>query len=437
VLGLGLLWASFVPAFDPREVGLIVTKGAHRTPIVMSFWFIQNADTFLLSRFVDHTEVGIYTLGSRLGFVAAILPQGFRVSMRAIRRSPAYQAVRDQYGGATASGQLLGYFFLLCLTAVLAMVLAGELLVRVAPPAYADAAPLIPLAAAAFAMPAILRTTNGQTGWPGKTRRTFVLSVVGGAVLFVGLSLLLMPSMGIYGAPVAILIALGIPTVYLFVRCQRNERRIDFPYAEIGRALVIAAAIGGGFHLLPDVSDWVELGVALALMLAYFGLLVVARVIPEYHWEPLLHMARSVVSGRAEPFNPRTGLRALDPAERAELRTAIIERIPPEQFEPGGPLGADPERGAHLVALARRAGEQGGVPVGSASAHDALIARFLFARSPAAVRDATMRRLLSQGADSGDLRTLDDLVSHLRRVPADAWEGRPRSGRRRRRLRTA
>ncbi len=40
-----------------------------------------------------------------------------------------------------------------------------------------------------------------------------------------------------------------------------------------------------------------------------------------------------------------------------------------------------------------------------------------------AVRGATMRALLADGADPEDLRALEDLVQHLSRVPDDAWEG--------------
>jgi hypothetical protein len=34
-----------------------------------------------------------------------------------------------------------------------------------------------------------------------------------------------------------------------------------------------------------------------------------------------------------------------------------------------------------------------------------------------------MRRLLSDGAASDELRALEDLTNHLRRVPNDAWLG--------------
>jgi hypothetical protein len=50
-----------------------------------------------------------------------------------------------------------------------------------------------------------------------------------------------------------------------------------------------------------------------------------------------------------------------------------------------------------------------------------------------------MRRLLDAGADANDLRSLEDLVQTLQRVPVEAWEDRPvnRRGHRGRRRRAA
>ena len=100
---------------------------------MMSFWLIVNADVFVLSRYLSDTEIGIYTLASRVAFIAAFLPQGFRVALRPLRKAAIYKSVEDQYGRAEQRGQLLGYFVLLCITAVLAMVLAGPVVVDIAP----------------------------------------------------------------------------------------------------------------------------------------------------------------------------------------------------------------------------------------------------------------------------------------------------------------
>jgi O-antigen/teichoic acid export membrane protein len=434
VIALALLRGTFELAIDVRETLRIIARAGPRGPILSSFWLIQNADVFVLSRFVGDADLGIYMLASRVGFVGSFLPQGFRMALRPLRRAAIFKAVEEQYGKSTQRGQILGYFTLLCITAVLMMVLVGKLLVDIAPPQFADAAPLIPLAAAGMVGPPLLRTVNQQTSWPGKTRLLFIATAVGAAVAFVVITVLLAPAIGIYAAPVAMIASLIGPSIAFFVRGQLSKRRIAFPYRQVAVAAVVATALGAGFQLMPELPIVVEAAAAAAFMVAYLVLLFVFRVIPDHHWPALAHMARSLVGGRADRFNPRKGIRALDPAERDELRAAVTERIDPRQL--AGPT-ADTGAAVRLVAILRRAGRRGGMSVAEPGGeHDELIASFLFADASTAVRNATMRRLLAAGAESGDLRALEDLVGHLATVPDDAWTGRP-AGRRRRGRRRA
>ncbi len=332
LLAMALLRGSFEPNLEPAEVLAIIKGGGRRVPIVSSIWIVQNADVFLLSRFVDSTDLGIYALAAKVGLVVSFFPQGFRVAMRPLRKSPAFKAVRSQYGRSVADGQILGYFVLVCISSVLVMVLLGQFLVDLAPPEFADAAPLIPLTAAGLTMPALWRTMHGQTAWPGKSRATFVIATMLAAATFVGICLLLAPEIGIYAAPVAMLVGFSIPITYFFVRCQLSENRLDFPYQEVGRATGVALLIGGGFHLLPELPAVAE-ALVIALLLGLYGAaLFVLRVIPESHWPALTEMATSMLTGRPDRVNPRRGLRALQPTDRELLRVAVCERMPPEAF---------------------------------------------------------------------------------------------------------
>jgi hypothetical protein len=72
-------------------------------------WVVQNADSFILSRFLDHKAIGLYNFASRTGFMVSFLPQGFRMSLRPIRKTAVYEAYREEYGMAVANGQLLAY----------------------------------------------------------------------------------------------------------------------------------------------------------------------------------------------------------------------------------------------------------------------------------------------------------------------------------------
>ncbi len=105
--------------------------------------------------------------------------------MRPLRKSAMWDAFQDEYGKQTAGGQLLAYFCLICILAVLAMILGGQVLVDVAPPAYAGAASLIPLTALGFVGPALYRTVNQNVALPNK-RPFFIAGVISAALLFIG-----------------------------------------------------------------------------------------------------------------------------------------------------------------------------------------------------------------------------------------------------------
>ena len=192
--------------------------------------------------------------------------------------------------------------------------------------------------------------------------------------------------------------------------------------------------IAGGAEFLPEVNHWVELVVAGFLCLVWMVLLIPLHAIPPAHWKPLIHMIRSFRSGTPSNFRARKGLRSLDPAVRHDLRQAVVGRLPRERLRPD----AGPE-GAMLVAALRQVGQEGGIPVGEAHPLDPNTAVFLFEDASTAVRNASMRKLLDEGAEPNDLRSLEDLVTTLGRAPVEAWEDRPikRRGHRRRRRRAA
>ena len=131
-------------------------------------------------------------------------------------------------------------------------------------------------------------------------------------------------------------------------------------------------------------------------------------VIPESHWVALSHMARSLASGRPDRFQPRRGLRALEQDDRDALRAAIDSSWAARSGSgrpPSAPAVADDGQD-RLVRCLRVAGERGGVPVGAGTALDDEIGKYLFSDAPTAVRNATLRRLLDEGADAADLRAL-------------------------------
>ena len=318
---------------------------------------------------------------------------------------------------------------LLCISAVLLMILAGELLVKVAPPSYAKAAPLIPLTAAAMVTPSLFRTVNGNTSYPDKHKRAFQTLILVAGLIYFGLCWILAPEIGIYAPPIAMFAGFAFSSSWLFIRNQRSVEAITFPARQVLTALLLAAVTVGLYELLPEVNKFAELLVIVVFMCFYALALLRFNVIPRQHRSALAHVAQSAITGRPDRFNARRGLRALDPSERDQLRVAVTEKLPVEMFSPASGNGeaAASTNGdfdaAALVRALREAAEHGGVPVDAPNENDGTMAKFLFANVPQASRDATMRKLLSDGAESTDLTVLESIANHLRKAPPDAWAG--------------
>jgi hypothetical protein len=194
-------------------------------------------------------------------------------------------------------------------------------------------------------------------------------------------------------------------------------------------ALLLAGVTVGIYELLPEVNKFAELFV-IAVLMGFFGLALLRfNVIPREHRSALAHVAQSAITGRPDRFNARRGLRALEPSQREQLRVAVTEKLPVELFSGASGNGGTTASAngdfdaAELVRLLREAAEHGGVPVKEPNENDGTMAKFLFAKVPQASRDATMRKLLSDGAESTDLTVLESICNHLRKAPPDAWAG--------------
>jgi O-antigen/teichoic acid export membrane protein len=439
---LVLLWGSYDPRPSLAEAAEIVRRGAPRIPVVLSMFTLMSADIFLLSRFVSDADVGVYQLASRTALVVALIPGGFRVAMRPLRKSLSFRAVQDEYGRATARGQQLTYFLLLCVIALFGAVLAAEVLAHLAPSGYGDAAPLVPLIALAVMGPSLMRSISQAVSIRNK-RITFILGAVAAALIFIGAALVLIPEMGLEGAPVAMLIGFSVPSLYMLARSQLGRDPIELPYGKLAAATLLAAALAGGYHALDPDSGYLQLGLALVLFGGYLALLPALGIVPRQHWAALLQIVRAQFGRGRGRFDAARALSGLDQTDRAALRIAIVKGRPvdqvPERLEKrglasNGGSGDDAAGGgAIVVAALRRAAAEGGTPIvegkkaarrwGSPAQRDANIAAYLFPEGTVARRDAEMRRLTAEGVRSDELMALEAVLENLASAPREAWKG--------------
>ncbi len=427
---LFLLRGSWDPVFDWREAIAIYRKGAIRVPLVTSMWIVGYADVFILSRFVSDADLGTYTLASRAGFLAAFLPAGYRKALRPLQKTTTFRAVEDEYGVGNARGIQFGYFVLMLTGVLLAITVFAEVVVRVAPESYADAAPLIPLLAAGLVAPTAYRMLNKSVKY-GNKRIPFIIGAVVAAVLFIGLAIVFIEALGSPGAPLAMIAAFTPPAMFIFYRSQSGRTPIKLPWRAMLTAIALAVAIGASF-LLADVGGLIPqvvLGTSAVLLWAVLCLFLGA--VPAYHRAPLIEMLRSVV-GRSvsQSFDPAAGLEPLPRNERRALRRAILGRKEAAAATHGLVEAEPGDEARTLVAILRRVAVAGGTP-GLPDDYDSLdsprrdqaIGEFLFAAGPIAGRDQIGKRLLNEDvAAAYDLHTLEATVTALRGTPRQVWK---------------
>jgi O-antigen/teichoic acid export membrane protein len=419
VAALVAIRRSYERDFDPAVARSIIGRGYVRVPIIVSYWTVAHADKFIVSRFVSPTDLGIYQFAAMTGLLLSAVPAAFFKAWRPLKRTMTFAAVDDQYGVGVARGAMLSYFGLVCITALLGIALFAPVLVRLAPPSFEDAAPLIPLLAAGAVMPYVLRGMN-KAGTLGNKRRNYILAVVSGAVMFVALALILIPLIGLEGSPLAMMIAFAISSLFLFWLSQRGKKPLKLEYRSLAGATLLAIAAGIAYYLVDPESLAAQFGLATALFLAYAGAGVAAGVVPRPHRRALIEMGRTTVRRPSRPLDPERAIRELSAEERLTLRMAIADRRPADEI--GQALGGNGEAGGERVVRAlRRVAARRAPAAAQPTEHDARIGEYLLSTSSVASRDATAQRLLSEGVASADLHTLEDTLEALGRAPREAW----------------
>jgi O-antigen/teichoic acid export membrane protein len=437
LMSLLVLRGSWTPCWDFSEAIAIYRKGAIRVPLVLSMWVVTYADIFILSRFVDDADLGTYHLASRAAFLVAILPGGYRKALRPLQKTPMFRAVEDEYGVGNARGVQFGYFWFVLAGTMLMTTVMATVMVRAAPASYAAAAPLIPLVAGGLVAPTVYRMVNKSVKYADK-RVPFIIGAVVAMLAFVALCVVLVPEIGVEGAPVAMMVAFAFPTAYVFARSQRGRSPIILPWRQmiVCTALAVAVAL---LHSAIDPGSLVLDLIAGLVAIALWGFLCLQLgAVPQTHRGALLAVLRGV-RRRDHGFEAAAGLESLRPRERKSLRRAIVRGLPPEvaaqpalamQRHANGDAGGNAH--AVLVEILRRTAQEGGaqgVPADYArrddQERDAQIGAYLFAQGPIAARDQMGKKLINDGvAEPFDLHTLEAVLASLRRAEKPAWRGR-------------
>ncbi len=414
LVGLVVTRRSFELSFNSFDARMILRRGRVLVPIVISIWIAQNVDLYTVSWFASKDQVGLYRLANRLGAFLDYFTAALWMAWSPLRRSSTWEAAVAERSREMLGGRLLTYFVIAGTLLVLLMTVTADTLVRIAPPAYSAAAPLIPLMGTAFLSYGILVAVYRLSDFPQKYL-VYVSAAITSAVVFLASAFLLVPWLGAYGAALSVITgfltgAAGLTYVY-----QHGPSPLKIEWGRIAAAL----ALGGGCIafarvLGPLAGSWrpaVEL-VALAIFPAAalrFGI-----VSPEDR-RALSRVIRQLLPRRrSQTPQVEERVRLLDPDAARELELVAVQGSSAASV--ADRLGTKLEdTEIRLVRSLRSIGAT------APTDHDQRIAEYLFSELPVAERDAIARDLWTDGVDPTDLHHLEHTLEELRWVSKGTW----------------
>jgi O-antigen/teichoic acid export membrane protein len=232
--------------------------GLPLVPSMLALWMLNFGDRFFILKLADASEVGVYSIGSRIASAMVLLLTAFRAAWPAFAFS-----IEDDERARRAYSYVLTYLLFIASWAALALGLLAPWIVEwLTTPAFYDAADVVALLAfGAVAFGGFIVVSIGL----GRTKRTQFNWVVTGsaAVVSVTLNLLLIPGHGIVGAGIANLCAF---TVMFLGITWWSQRVFWVPYQWRRVVTVVATAVG--LTVLGKALD-VPLAAAIALVAVY------------------------------------------------------------------------------------------------------------------------------------------------------------------------
>jgi O-antigen/teichoic acid export membrane protein len=396
-------------AISRDDARTILRNGRPLVLISVGFFVARNADLFVLSRYASNADVAMFRVAERMGQLPSFAVSAALIAWGPLLRGPMRVALERESAVDVARSKLVSYYVFLAVSVIVAIAMWADVLIRVAPPSYADATELLIVMAIASSVHGANTIVFRMTRFQGKIKAFRRIAVLTAAIT-VALALALVPPLGARGAAYATLLA---PLPGVAIMLWRDRRGSEPLRAGSGR---IAACIALG-------AAWVALGVALRDALpslhvaidACFGLgfpllLVATRVIPPAEAKRLLALVLAPLRAAGEHRHLRARLAELDAADRDLVATLALRRERPSEL--AARTGETPD--AVLARFVRVLRELDGV--GSPTNLDSEIGRYLLSAQTSPQRDR-MGHMLSLRKDAVPLE-LDRLTVVFKRVRA-------------------
>lgn len=260
---IAINWRSLSLRFDRALLRRMFRFGLPTMPAEVSLYALNFADRLIILRSVGAAEAGLYSLAVKFAQAINVVVRGFQLAW-----PPLAYSIRDDGEARVFYARIVTLFVAGCAFLVTGMWLFSRWIARLltTPEFFAsyEAVGLVSTAVTLYAVYLVLVVILGRTG-----RTEFNLpATLTALAVNIALNLILVPSMGIVGAGLALVASYLVVLVLMYVFTQRLFP-VPYEWGRLARIVLASAVLVGLGELLMPTSGFVGFLGRAALLAAY------------------------------------------------------------------------------------------------------------------------------------------------------------------------
>ena len=201
----------------------------------LCLWGVNLSDRWILGKFVDSTQIGLYNLAYTFGMIVSIIGVALCTAFTPFY----YKNYEDELFRARLPKLLTLYFMIISLTTFAVSLFAREIVQVVTAPAYHSAWRLIPVIAAAYWVQSGFYLLSLNVIQNARKTKWIVALTAPSAAVNILLNLLFVPVWGVWAAAVNTLLAFSLMAT-LGIIVSRRFDKLPFPWLKIAHVVLIA-----------------------------------------------------------------------------------------------------------------------------------------------------------------------------------------------------
>jgi O-antigen/teichoic acid export membrane protein len=248
---------------DRALLGRLIRFGLPTMPAELSLYALNFADRIIIFRTLGATEAGLYSVAVKFAQAVNVLVRGFQLAW-----PPLAYSIRDDGDARRTYAAVVTWFVAGCAFVVIGMWLFSRWIVRaLAAPKFFESYEAIGLISTAVTLYALYMVLVVILGRTGRTEFNFPATIAALAVN-VALNLLLVPSMGIVGAGIALVASYLVVLALMYGFTQRLFP-VPYQWGRLARVVLVSAVLVGAGELLLPTEGAAGLAGRAVLWLAY------------------------------------------------------------------------------------------------------------------------------------------------------------------------